>query len=92
MTRRKKGNKNPIDDSNFKTYNVVSELKWDKNIEFAATVKAPNPDAAYGAYKDYMATVNKSASKRGDIPFDINIFKKPKSITEVVDDHFQGIK
>jgi len=91
MTRRKK-NKNPIDDSNFKTYEVVVALRWDDDIEYAVNVKAPNPDAAYASFKNHMATINKSASKRGDDTLDTNIWKKPKSIMEVVDEHFQGIK
>jgi len=92
MTRRKKNKKNPIDDSNFKTYEVVVALRWDDNIEYAVNVKAIGVDAAIGAFKDHMANINKNASKRGDDAFDTNVWKKPKSIMEVVDEHFKGIK
>ena len=90
MTRRKKNKK--IDEANLNTYEVIVALKWDDNIEYAVNVKAPNPDAAYSAFKDHMANINKNASKRGDDAFDTNVWKKPKSIMEVVDDHFKGVK
>lgn len=92
MTRRKKKTRPIVDEKDLKDFRVVAVLKWDANIELSIMVRATNPDTAYVAYKDRMANINKSATKRGDETFDIYMFKRPREIVEVVDDHFKGIR
>ena len=88
MTRKKKKTVNPAD---VKTFEVTSTLKADSNIELCVRVKAVGEQAAYGAFRDRLSELNKTASKRGDQTFELHIFHKPRKVVENKDEHYKGI-
>lgn len=84
MARKKK--KTIIDPNSLKEYEVTASLKWHEDIELCLRVQAPNKEAAYSAFRERMAQLNKTATQRGDDVFEINIFRKPHTIVEVIDE------
>ncbi len=88
MTRKKKKTVNPAD---VKTFEVTSTLKSDSDVELCIRVKATSEGAAYGAFRDRLSDINRTASKRGDDTFEIHIFRKPNKVVEIKEEHFQGI-
>lgn len=90
MSHKKK--KSVIDPNSLRDFEVTASLKWDENVEFCLRVQAPSKEAAYPAFREKMATLNKNASKRGDDLFEINIFKKPHTIIEIKKDDWHSMK
>ena len=89
MTRKKKQKAvNPADVQDFE---VTSTLKSDSNIELCVRVKATSEGAAYGAFRDHLSDLNRTASKRGDQTFELHIFKKPRKVVKIENEYFQGI-
>ncbi len=88
MTRKKKKTVNPAD---VKDWEVTSTLKSDSDVELCIRVKATNEQAAYGAFRDRLSELNKTASKRCDDTFEVHIFHKPRKVVEIKEEHFKGI-
>ena len=88
MTRKKKQKVNLAD---VKNWEVTSTLKSDSNIELCIRVEATNPEAAFGAFRDRLTELNRTATKRNDDTFEIHIFRKPRKVVEIKNEYFQGI-
>ncbi len=89
MTRKKK--QKVVNPADVRTFEVTSTLKADSNVELCVRVKATSEGAAYGAFRDHLSDLNRSASKRGDESFEVHIFHKPRKVVEIKEEHFQGI-